>query len=80
MEIEKTGREEITGKAILFRATNEKALLIITIIIKYENFCMTIIILLFRIWRCTDYNNIPKIANPDLPRSQVKYEYLFFVA
>ena len=27
MEIEKTGREEITGKAILFRATNEKALL-----------------------------------------------------
>ena len=80
MEIEKKGREEITGKAILFRATNEKALLITIIIIKYENFCMTIIILLFRIWRCTDYNNIPKIANPDLPRSQVKYEYLFFVA
>ena len=80
MEIEKTGREEITGKAILSRATNEKALLITTIIIKYENFCMTIIILLFRIWRCTDYNNIPKIANPDLPRSQVKYEYLYFLS
>ena len=41
---------------------------------------MTIIILLFRIWRCTDYNNIPKIANPDLPRSQVKYEYLYFLS